>query len=286
MNPMRQFVSTLILVTLSSLTFAAPSADLWEHWTQHDATSTQAIDHSAWDNLLRRYVVAHDSGVNRFRYAQVGRADASILMNYLNSLGEINISRYNRDQQRAYWINLYNALTVGVVLRNYPLRSIQDVSSGIFSAGPWKKKLIKIEDEVLSLDDIEHRILRPIWQDPRLHYAVNCASIGCPNLQSQAFTAANSEQLLDKGAREYINHPRGARVDNAGKLQVSSIYIWFNDDFGGDDGVVRHLQQYAERPLANALKKTSTIDDDHYNWMLNSVIPVQTKKKPGARFGS
>ncbi len=286
MNTMLQFISTIILATLSCISVAAPSADLWERWAQYDANSTQAIDHSTWNDLLSRYVVRHDSGVNRFRYGKVSHEDGSKLMNYLNLLGNINISQYNRDVQRAYWINLYNALTVSVVLSNYPLRSIRDVSSGFFSAGPWKKKLIKIENETLSLDDIEHRILRPIWKDPRLHYAVNCASIGCPNLQNQAFTATNSEQLLDKAAREYINHPRGAKVDSDGRLQVSSIYIWFNDDFGGDEGVIRHLEQYAEPALANALKKTSEIDDHHYNWLLNSLVPVQTRKKKSVRLGS
>ena len=280
MRPMLQTFAILLsaLLVTSSLQ-AAPSAELWQKWAQHDANSSETISHDIWNSLLNRYVTPDKSNINLFAYKAVSATDRQSLKQYLNALSEVSISRLNRNEQRAYWINLYNALTINVILDYYPVRSIRDISSGLFSSGPWAKDLIRVEGETLTLDDIEHRILRPIWQDPRLHYAVNCASIGCPNLQNQAFIAANSEHLLDKGAREYINHPRGARVDNAGKLQVSSIYIWFNDDFGGDDGVLRHLKQYAEPPLANALERTSAIDDDHYNWMLNSVLPVQTKKK-------
>jgi len=279
-------VLSLLAVFLFNQAVAAPSAELWERWDQHNPALTQTIDHGAWDDLLESYVVSHHSGVNRFRYGQFTREDGQSLMNYLSSMSAIKISEYSRDEQRAYWINMYNAMTVSVVLKDYPLSSIRDVPSGIFSTGPWKKKLIRVENEELSLDDIEHRILRPIWQDPRLHYAVNCASIGCPNLQDEAFTAANSERLLDKGAHEYINHPRGAEIDSSGNLRVSSIYIWFNEDFGGDAGVIRHLKQFAEPALSKALDKNPIIDDDHYNWKLNSVVPVQTKKKPARKLGS
>jgi hypothetical protein len=121
----------------------------------------------------------------------------------------------------------------------------------------------------VSLDDIEHRILRPIWKDPRTHYSVNCASLGCPNLPAQAFTSSNLEQLLDDGARAYVNHPRGARVEN-GRLTVSSIYVWFAPDFGsGDAGVIAHLKQYAEPALKKKLGSVDRIADDEYDWALN-----------------
>ena len=120
-------------------------------------------------------------------------------------------------------------------------------------------------------DDIEHRILRPLWREPRTHYAINCASIGCPNLMREAFTAGNTEALLDAGARAYVNHPRGVTVagDN---LVVSSIYDWFQVDFGGSDkGVIRHLRQYAEPALEARLQRFDSIDDDEYDWSLNDV---------------
>ena len=126
-----------------------------------------------------------------------------------------------------------------------------------------------VEGEELSLDDIEHRILRPIWQDPRIHYAVNCASIGCPNLQIQAFSASNMESLLNAAAREYVNHDQRCEDQN-GRLFVSSIYDWFVSDFGGDDaGVIKHLSQYAGPSLRNSLTDISRISGDDYDWDLN-----------------
>ena len=95
------------------------------------------------------------------------------------------------------------------MLRFYPVDSIRDISSGFFSPGPWKKELLNVEGQSLTLNDIEHRILRPIWQDPRIHYAVNCASLGCPNLPVIAFSEDNTDAMLDRAAQQFINHPRG-----------------------------------------------------------------------------
>lgn len=169
----------------------APNADLWERWSAHNPANSERIDHSAWNDFLSRYVVPGPNDSTRVRYAGVTPADRAALDQYLEALGEISISRHARDAQLAYWINLYNALTVQVVLDNYPVSSILkiNISPGFFSIGPWGKKLVLVEDEEVSLDDIEHRILRPIWRDPRIHYAVNCASIGCPNLIDTAYTA-------------------------------------------------------------------------------------------------
>ena len=186
-------------------------------------------------------------------------------------MGDTRISQFNREQQRAFWINLYNALTIRVILKNYPVRSIRDISSGFFSSGPWSLELITIEAQALTLDDIEHRILRPIWKDARLHYAVNCASIGCPNLQNRAFTASNTEALLNKAADEFINHQRAVSINDDGELQLSSIYHWFDDDFGGESGVISHIREHASTSLIDMLEGIDEIDDYHYDWRLNSI---------------
>ena len=153
-------------------------------------------------------------GVNRVAYGKVAPQDKQALASYVDRLSKVQVTKLARSEQLPYWINLYNAATVKVVLDHYPVESILkiDISPGLFAKGPWKKKLLTVEGEAVSLDDIEHRILRPIWKDPRTHYAVNCASLGCPNLQPRAFTAGNMDELLDAGARAYVNHPRGARV--------------------------------------------------------------------------
>ena len=200
-------------------------------------------------------------------------ADCEALGRDLARLARTPISTYSRAEQFAFWVDLYNELTVELVLDHYPVVSIRDIaiSPGLFSSGPWGKKLIAIGGEGLSLDDVEHRILRPIWRDPRIHYAVNCAALGCPNLQPEAFTAANTVALLDKAARDYVNHPRGVSAAG-GRLAVSSIYVWYEADFGGTDrGVIEHLRRYARPPSAAALAGIHHIAEDRYDWRLNDV---------------
>jgi hypothetical protein len=267
----------IILIILGLLLFgwnltAAPKADLWPRWQTHDPASAITVDHAAWDRFLSRYLVPnHPSGINRVRYDEVTAQDKRGLESYIDELQAVDVSGLNRDEQGAYWINLYNAVTVKVILDHFPVSSITkiDLSSGLFSRGPWEAKLLKIEGEEVSLNDMEHRVLRPIWKDPRIHYAVNCASIGCPNLQDRAYTAANLEVLLEKGAREYINHPRGVSFQR-NRLVLSSIYDWFQEDFGGsEEGVLRHLDRYAAPELAGKLKNYSGRIGYEYDWSLN-----------------
>jgi hypothetical protein len=126
----------------------------------------------------------------------------------------------------------------------------------------------------MSLDDIEHGTMRPTFRDPRVHYAVNCASIGCPNLRPRAFTAARLEAELDDAARAFVNHPRGVSVLADGRLRVSSIYHWFREDFGGDDaGVIAHLRRHAAPPLATRLASAMAIAGHDYDWTLNDAGP-------------
>lgn len=254
----------------------APKARLWERWTTHEPESRTAVDHSAWDQILNAYSLPGEDGIRRFSYERVTAADRTRLAAYLGGLAGVEAGRLSRPEQRAFWINLYNALTISLVLDHYPVASIRDIdiSPGLFADGPWDKTLIAIEGERLSLNDIEHRILRPIWRDPRLHYAVNCAALGCPDLQPLAFTPANAESLLDAGARAYVNHPRGVRFE-AGRLVVSSIYAWFTEDFGGDvAAVIGHLRRFAEPALGARLAAARRIDDHAYDWRLNDAAPA------------
>ena len=255
---------------------AAPKAELWERWTAHDAASTSTIDHSTWDRFLKANLVRGRDGINWLAYGRVNATDRKALAQYLDALAAVPISRYERDEQLAYWINLYNALTVKVIVDHYPVDSIRDIniSPGWFSVGPWDKKLINVENESVSLNDIEHRILRPIWRDARIHYTVNCASIGCPNLAPGAYDAETLDESLTAGAREYINHPRGVSIEDE-RLCVSKIYKWFVEDFGGDEqGVLDHLRQYANPDLAERLARFAASDCYRYDWRLNETEPT------------
>ena len=234
-------------------------------------TLVMTVDHSAWTRILSTYVVASPDRVNRFAYGRVSAADKKALKACLTALQGVKVAALSGDEQRAFWINFYNALTIDVVLDHYPVKSIKDISlgGGLFASGPWKKALVNVEGKALSLDNIEHDILRKTWRDPRVHYAVNCASMSCPNLMAQAFTAANLEQMLTQGARDYINHPRGVRVDNR-KVCLSRIFEWYRKDFGANEAdVLAHVQTYAEPDLKAQLQGITRVADYTYDWSLN-----------------
>jgi Protein of unknown function, DUF547 len=250
----------------------APRARLWERWTAHDLRSTRTVDHGAWDAFLRRFRKALPDGTARIAYAAVTPADRQALEGYVSILVGTPVGRLSRAEQFAFWVNLYNAMTVRTVLHAYPVGSIRDInlSGGVLVRGPWDAKLMILAGESLSLNDVEHRILRPIWQDPRVHYALNCAALGCPNLAAQACTAANAETLLEAGARAFVNDPRGVTVREDG-LRLSSIYNWFGEDFGGEAGVVPHLLRYASPALGDRIRANPRIAGFAYDWALNDL---------------
>jgi hypothetical protein len=253
---------------------AQPVPNLWSRWATHDEASRISVDHTPWTAFLARYAVATPDGVVRLPYGRVAADDRAMLDTYLGTLQTTIVSSLARAEQLAYWINFYNALTVKLVVDRYPVKSIRDVSLGggltsVFFRGPWDAKLARIEGEQVSLNDIEHRILRPIWRDPRIHYAVNCASIGCPPLRLVAFTRANASSLMDQAARDYVNGPHGVRRQDD-RIWVSSIFRWFREDFGGTDAsVMAHLVRFAAGDLAAALTRGVVIQGDFYDWSLN-----------------
>ncbi len=252
--------------------FGPPKSDLWPRWEKQNPADTRTIDHGAWDAFLAKYLdTKHPSGINRMNYKAVSPEDRKSLEDYLGRLQAVPISGYNRAEQKAYWINLYNAETVKVILDHYPVASIRKVKipPGLFTIGPWDGKIMTVEGEKLSLNDVEHRILRPIFKDPRIHYAVNCASLGCPNLGGVAYTGQTTDRMLTQLAGDYVNHPRGASF-KFNRLKVSSIYVWFQEDFGGSTaGVLQHLKQFARPELAKPLQDYDGGLDHDYDWSLN-----------------
>lgn len=228
-------------------------------------------DHSAFDVLLSRRARNSRDGVVRVDYAgwRASASDRAALKAYIAALSRMNPLTLTRPEQFAFWANLYNAVTIDVVLDAWPVRSIRDIRSGLI-AGPWKRKSATVAGVDLSLDDIEHNILRKGWTEPRVHYAVNCASYSCPNLPLRAFRGATLGPALDAAARAYVNHARAVRFDG-NALVVSSIYEWYADDFGGSDArVIAHLARYAAAPLRARLQAATRIDRSIYDWSLNA----------------
>lgn len=259
----RRFVLAVVsLLATSAPNFAQPAAD----------------PEAGYDALLSRYVMAAPDGVNRVDYARWSgnSVDRKALDAYVAGLAARRPSTMARDEALAYWGNLYNAVTLKVVLDRYPVASIRDIKSrgGWLDfksyTGPWREQRVTVEGKALSLDQIEHEIMRPTFKDPRVHYVVNCASFGCPNLMNRAWRAKTLEADLEAAARAYVNHPRGVAVLDNGGLRVSSIYKWFRDDFGpNDQALVTHFKKYAGPELAARLTASSTIAEDHYDWSLN-----------------
>ena len=271
MTTARPFLSVwlLLLFAMPSYPSLVPESDAWERWRGGDETSATRLDHGDWQAMLDSYLSEDKDGINRFAYAEVTPPDRERLQGYLDELAGTDPLSLRRDEQFAYWINMYNAVTVAVILDYYPVKSIRRVEGGLLGLGPWNEELITVQGEALTLNDIEHRILRPLFRDPRIHYAVNCASLGCPNLASEAYVAAELDRQLDAAARDFINHPRGVALDGK-RLQLSSIYDWYGADFGADEaGLIAHLRRYAEPQLRDALAAFDGRIRYDYDWQLN-----------------
>jgi hypothetical protein len=275
--PITRLLVPLALTCLAVMPMPAGSARASEvetSFSRHAAGSQVTVDHSAWDKLLATYVRPAEDGLNRVSYKRFKAEGHGALDAYLTALQKVDPTRLDRPEQFAFWANLYNAKTIDVVLDAYPVRSIKDINlgGGLFASitgGPWKAKIVTVNGHPLSLDDIEHTIMRGIFKDHRVHFAVNCASVGCPNLGAVALTGAHLDELLEQGGRAFVNSGRGVLVDG-GKIRASKIFSWFQADFGGSErGVLEHLQRYAAPALKLRLSSVTAIADYFYDWQLN-----------------
>lgn len=282
------YVSAVFAV-FTTISITAATQTPQESQMSHSIETQTPLDSAAarWDAVLGQYVKAPDeegggasniftdyrAGVALFDYAGLlaNDEDRATLTDYITHLAAQTPSDMEDVDAIAYWANLYNALTVDVVLQNYPVESIRKIGGGLFSKGPWGRKVITVEGERLSLDNIEHDILREKFPSPLIHYMVNCASIGCPNLKDGLWRAETLDADRDAAARAFINSPRGVGLQKRG-LKLSSIYKWFKEDFGGSKkSVLAHIEKYAESDLADAIENGMTIGDYSYDWSLNDI---------------
>jgi hypothetical protein len=260
----------LIAVLVLASPFAA-AGDAVDRFAAYRPGAERRVDHGAFATFLERYRVLGSDGIARVRYGDVAAADAARLRRYLARLGEVEVTALGRDEQLAFWLNLFNAAVVELVLAHYPVASVRDIDLDLRVAvhGPWTAAEIDVGGVALSLADIEDEILFAHWHDPRLHYALHRGSLGCPNLPAEPFASDDLDARLDTAAMAYVNHPRGVAID-AGELVVSSLYRWHLEDFGGgEQGVLRHLMAFAEPALAMRLQRFDGIDYHRYDWRLN-----------------
>ncbi|MBA3649344.1 MAG: DUF547 domain-containing protein [Chitinophagales bacterium] len=226
---------------------AQPDADTTEH--------TLVISHDRWDGLLRKYVSASGT-VN---YKDLLREKPK-LDSYLKELSETPASEaWTRNEQIAYWINAYNAFTVDLILRNYPVKSIRDLNSG----KPWDDPFIHLNGKTYTLNAIEN-ILREKFSDPRIHFAINCASRSCPKLMNAAFNSGSLEQQLTKLTVEFINDPIKNKIA-AGKIEVSPIFNWYKNDFLKYGSLIYFINKYS----ASKISPDASIIYLDYDWSLN-----------------
>ncbi len=226
------------------------------------AASDAVVDHGVYGELLKQYV---KNGVVDYKGFKSGEER---LDRYLEVLEKTDVGSLSRNERFAFYINAYNAWTIKLILSGYPgVESIKDLGS-LFSS-PWKKKICRVDGKVLTLDQIEHDILRPRFKDPRVHFAVNCASKGCPPLLSEPYRGEILDRQLDDVTRAFLGHAERNRLDGE-TLYVSKIFKWFSEDFNKD--VVGFFLAYVEGEFKKELtKKRDAIEVDYlsYDWSLN-----------------
>lgn len=243
-----------------------PKAKAWDRWNV--AGPGADVDYAPWGAFLAQHVTVGADEIARVAYDDVTEDGRAKLTALVNDLEAVPVRTLTKAQQKAYWINLYNAATVELIVKHYPVSTIRKVHGGIFRTGPWDRDILTVDGTEISLNDIEHRILRPLFGDPRIHFAVNCASLGCPNLASEPFVAERLDAQLDAAASNFFNHPRAFQADGD-DLKASSLFHWYNVDFGGPAGLIAAARGYAKPKLAALLDGRSDWDSHDYDWDLN-----------------
>lgn len=219
--------------------------------------------HGTWDRLLNKHV--KDGIVDYDGFARDGKQ----LDRYLDGLSKANVQNLSSNERLAFWINAYNAFTVKLILNHYPVSSIRKISR------PWKRKEWNAAGQVLSLDQIEHEILRKQFKEPRIHFAIVCASIGCPDLQSFAYVDSTLDDQLTLAARQFFHSPKHFEIQEDGSgiiIRISKIFSWFGDDFGAaKDDRVRFMLPFLDTSTAQKIKKAENIKLKYknYDWGLN-----------------
>ncbi|MET7029677.1 DUF547 domain-containing protein [Sediminicola luteus] len=242
------------IIILMLLFFGIASGHAISTVADEGPLALQKVDYSTWDTLLKKYV----DDVGNVDYKNF-RKEIGLLNSYLDQQTKNPVSEYEtKESKLVYYINLYNAATVKLILDNYPLGSIKDLK------GPWNRQVVTIRNKQLSLGDIEHNILRKM-DEPRIHFAINCASYSCPKLLNEAFTVEKLEDLLEKSARNFVNDPK-RNVITKEKAMLSQIFKWYKKDFTNKVSLTDYINQYSTIKIT----KETSIEFINYDWSLNA----------------
>ncbi|MBQ0787162.1 MAG: DUF547 domain-containing protein [Oceanihabitans sp.] len=218
-----------------------------------DHYAPEAFNHAAWNTLLQKNV-SETGNVNYIAFNN----NPTELRNYIHSLAaNMPGGDWTKEDKLAYWINAYNALTVDLIIRNYPVKSIKDIKN------PWDQRLWKLGAKWYNLNEIEHEILRKM-EEPRIHFAIVCASFSCPKLQNEAFTASKLEVQLTSATKAFLADPNRNEIASD-RIKISKIFQWFSKDFKQDGDLIDFLNKYSETEISSNAKKSYK----DYNWDLN-----------------
>lgn len=229
-------------------------------FSSFDQNETKLVNHDLWDNILKDHI--HEGLVD---YSSISKDERFI--QYLEVLSNNPPgNNWKREEKLAYWINAYNAFTVKLIIENYPVSSIKDIADGtVLLDSAWDIKFFKIGGIDFDLNTVEHDILREDFDEPRIHFVINCASISCPNLLNEAYTSAELEAQLDRQTRAFLNDD-SKNIISAKGIQLSSIFSWFEGDFKKFGGVIEFIKIY--KPEIN---ENLPIEYLEYDWNLNEI---------------
>ncbi|MFT5094072.1 MAG: hypothetical protein ACI93T_002903 [Porticoccaceae bacterium] len=233
--------------------------------------SMDKVDHSGWDKLLRKHV--DEDGYVNYKSWHASSSDRQSLSAYLNTLSKVNPqASASRDAKLAFWINAYNAVTIHGILREYPTSSIRNHTARLFGYNIWKDLQLYVGGRAYSLEAIEHQTLRKM-NEPRIHFAIVCASIGCPRLLNEAYTATRVQQQLEINAKDFFGRAQNFRYDaRSRRFHLSSILSWFDDDFGSEqNALLRTIAKWLPDKTSQAAARSGSgsISYLDYNWNLN-----------------
>ncbi len=243
--------------------------------------SMDRIDHSAWDAIVRKYV--DEDGMLNYRALKSSSRDMRALDGYLRTLSNASPRiRTSRDAKLAFWINAYNAVTVRGILREYPTTSIRNHTAKVWGYNIWKDLQLYVGGQPYSLDQIEHDILRKMGE-PRIHFAIVCASIGCPRLLNEAYVPSRVQQQLETNARDFFSRLQNFRYDQRNRrFYLSSILSWFGEDFGSNQAAqLRKIAQWLPTEAARQAARQNAVSVSFldYNWNLNEQASPRTARR-------
>jgi hypothetical protein len=227
------------------------------------SVANEHLTHKGWNTLLNKHV--DEAGNVDYKGF---KSEEKALNEYLTVLSKNHPDNsWKRNDRLAFWINAYNAFTVKLIVKNYPVKSIKDLGGSIYKVNtPWDIKFIKIGEEVYDLNNIEHGMIRKEFSDPRIHFAVNCASVSCPKLRNEAYVGTTIDQQLEDQAKYFINNKVKNQIKSTKKAKLSKIFRWYKGDFiSSGMSVVEYINQYADVKL-EADAKIEFLD---YDWDLN-----------------